>query len=86
MSLFGSCLFFLHLGKEPKEIPESKVDYGCKFFVRKSENKDSSKMIIKLIETFNGEILPYDKPKKMYSRDRIFKKSKHKYGKRKDWD
>ena len=85
ISLFGVCLYFLHLGKPAKEIPAHTVDKGCKYFVVKDEDKEVAKMTQLTIELFDGEILENEKKKKEYNKKRTYKDTRHKYGKRKDW-
>jgi len=85
ISLFGVCLYFLHLGKPAKEIPESTVNKGCKYFVKKDNDKKVSKMIQSTIELFNGELLKNEKENKVYKKKRVYNDTRHKYTKRKDW-
>ena len=86
ISLFGVCLYFLHIGKESKPIPETTVNKGCKYFAEKADKKESRHTIQMIIEFFDGEILE-DKTqyRKIYKRKKI-KDTRNKYGKRKDWE
>ena len=86
ISLFGVCLYFLHIGKEAKDIPETVVDKGCEYFVERADNKEVRGTIQMVIEFFDGEILE-DKTqyRKIYKRKKI-KDTRNKYGKRKDWE
>ena len=83
MSLFGVCLYFLHIGKKEKPIPETIADKGCKYFIEKADKKEVRGTIQMIIELFDGEILE-DKSqyRKKYKRKKIV--SKNKYRKRKD--
>ena len=85
ISLFGVCLYFLHIGKEAKDIPETVVDKGCEYFVERADNKEVRGTIQMVIEFFDGEILKDEKEKKTYKKKRVYKDTRHKYAKRKDW-
>ena len=85
ISLFGVCLYFLHIGKEAKDIPETVVDKGCEYFVERADNKVVRGTIQMVIEFFDGEILKDEKEKKTYKKKRVYKDTRHKYAKRKDW-
>ena len=85
ISLFGVCLYFLHLGKPAKDIPEDRASKGCKYFVKKDNDKKVSKIIQTTIELFDGELLEHEKEKKVYRKKRVYKDTRHKYTKRKDW-
>ena len=85
ISLFGVCLYFLHIGKEAKDIPENVVDKGCEYFVERADNKEVRGTIQMVIEFIDGEILKDEKEKKTYKKKRVYKDTRHKYAKRKDW-
>ena len=85
ISLFGVCLYFLHLGKPAKDIPEDRANKGCKYFVKKDNDKKVSKMIQSTIELFNGELLKNEKENKVYKNKRVYNDTRHKYTIRKDW-
>ena len=85
ISLFGVCLYFLHIGKEAKDIPETVVDKGCEYFVERADKKEVRGTIQMVIELFDGEILKNEKEKKTYKKKRVYKDTRHKYAKRKDW-
>ena len=85
ISLFGVCLYFLHLGKPAKDIPEDRASKGCKYFVKKDNDKKVSKIIQTTIELFDGELLEHEKEKKVYRKKRVYNDTRHKYTKRKDW-
>ena len=78
--LLGECTYFLKMNQEPKEIPGDIVDKGCKHYLLPIAHK--------IIEVFDGEILPEKKVKrnKYVSTNKSYKKSKNKYSKRADWD
>ena len=85
ISLFGVCLYFLHIGKEAKEIPSNIVDKGCKHYMKIADDKNVAKVISTIIELFHGELLKKEKVSKKLNRKKKYYKSKHKYGERKDW-
>ena len=85
ISLFGVCLYFLHIGKEAKPIPETIVDKGCKHFIEKADKKKERRTIQMIIEFCDGELLKDEKEKKTYKKKRAYKDTRHKYAKRKDW-
>jgi len=85
ISIFGVCLYFLHLGKEAKPIPDTIVNKGCQYFVQKAEKKEERRAIQMIIEFCDGELLKEKKERKSYKKKRVYKDTRHKYGERKDW-
>ena len=75
--LLGECTYFLKIRQQPKEIPSNIVNEGCKHHLYPIEHK--------VIDVFDGEILPEKKNKYVF-KSRKYKKSKNKYSKRADWD
>ena len=87
LSLFGSCLYFLHMDQAEKEIPETIVDNGCTYYEKEPEDKQHKKVAKRIIEVFNGKIVEKKiEHKKVYKRKRIISDTRHKYSQRKDWD
>ena len=83
-TFLGFCTWFIKKGEKMKDIPPHVVDKGCKYFKPKTESdKKADKIIKQVITLFDGEVIA-EKPiiKKSYRKNY---KTKHKYGKRKDW-
>ena len=83
--LFGICNYFKEIGQDPKEIPSDIANKGCRHF---ADKKDNHPIINKILTLFDGEFMPEEKKYvyKKTSYKRKFKDTRHKYGKRADWD
>ena len=85
------CYWFIKRNNESiaKEIPSDVFSNGCSKYELRIDNIEESKLLSRLIEVFDGEIIgnKFTPMKKTYkkSRQRMYK-SNHKYTVRKDWD
>ena len=69
--------------KPSKQIPKEILDKGCKFQSPKILKMEVPDIIAELIEKFDGEMLYVHEYKNTYKHK--YRKSKNKYGERKDW-
>ena len=85
------CYWFVKRNNESiaKDIPLDVFSKGCSKYELRIDNIEESKLLSKLIEVFDGEIIgnKFIPMKKTYKKStQRMHKSNHKYTARKDWD